>query len=99
MTHTRQSRPDSGLAVQVGGVPREQKMLKGHLPRVTCHQVYQYTKIETFEVLPLRLDADLPVRAHGGFAAIQNERDRTGNKNYYTARKKRYNTIRSDLKC
>ena len=25
-------------------VPRGQKMLKGHLPRVTCHQVYQYTK-------------------------------------------------------
>ena len=25
-------------------VPREQKMLKGHLPRVIYHQVYQYTK-------------------------------------------------------
>ena len=24
----------------VGGVPREQKMLKGHLPRVIYHQVY-----------------------------------------------------------
>jgi len=24
----------------VGGVPREQKILKGHLPRVTYHQVY-----------------------------------------------------------
>jgi len=23
-----------------GGVPREQKMLKGHLPRVIYHQVY-----------------------------------------------------------
>ena len=23
-----------------GGVPREQKMLKGHLPRVTYHRVY-----------------------------------------------------------
>ena len=28
---------DSGL---VGGVPREQKMLQGHLPRVIYHQVY-----------------------------------------------------------
>ena len=28
---------DSGL---LEGVPREQKMLKGHLPRVTYHQVY-----------------------------------------------------------
>jgi len=25
-------------------VPREQKMLKGHLPRVIYHQAYQYTK-------------------------------------------------------
>ena len=32
---------DSGL----GGVPREQEMLQGHLPRVISHQVYQYTKI------------------------------------------------------
>ena len=29
-----------------GGVPREQKMLKGHLPRVIYHQVYLYTKIK-----------------------------------------------------
>jgi len=28
----------------VGGVPREQKMLKGHLPRVRYHQVCKYTK-------------------------------------------------------
>ena len=28
-----------------GGVPREQKMLKGHLPRVIYHQVYSDTKI------------------------------------------------------
>jgi hypothetical protein len=27
------------------GVPREQKMIKGHLPRVIYHQVYEYTKI------------------------------------------------------
>ena len=33
---------DSGL----GGVPREQKMLKGHLPRVIYHQVCYYTKIK-----------------------------------------------------
>ena len=25
-------------------VPREQKMLKGHLPRVTYHQAYPYAK-------------------------------------------------------
>ena len=35
--------------LRVGWVPREQKMLKGHLPRVIHHQVYQYTKI-----VPLR---------------------------------------------
>ena len=29
----------------VEGVPREQKMLKGHLPRVLYHQVYLYTQI------------------------------------------------------
>ena len=32
-------------------VQREQKMLKGHLPRVTYHQVYQYTKIEVINTL------------------------------------------------
>ena len=31
---------DSGLGSTVGGVPREQKMLKGHLPRVIYHKVY-----------------------------------------------------------
>ena len=39
VAHPTQSRPDSGLAFQItvldiGGVPREQRMLKGHLPRV-----------------------------------------------------------------
>jgi len=36
--HVRQPRPDSGLGL--GGVPQEQNMLKGHLPRVIYHQVY-----------------------------------------------------------
>ena len=31
----------------LGGVPREQKMLKGHLPRVIYHQVYYFTKRKT----------------------------------------------------
>jgi len=30
----------SGLVGSLGGVPREQKMLKGHLTRVIYHQVY-----------------------------------------------------------
>ena len=30
--------------VALGGLPREQQMLKGHLPRVIYHQVYSYTK-------------------------------------------------------
>jgi hypothetical protein len=35
-----------GLPLRVeGGVPREQKMLKGHLPRVIYPQVNLYTKI------------------------------------------------------
>ena len=29
----------------LGGVPRAQKMLKGHLPRVIYHQAYWHTKI------------------------------------------------------
>ena len=32
--------PFDRLKVGSGGVPREQKMLKGHLPRVIYHQVY-----------------------------------------------------------
>jgi len=50
MAHTPQPRPDSGLGFQVidsgwvgsttlGGVPREQTILKGHLTRLN-HQVY-----------------------------------------------------------
>ena len=31
---------DSGLVGSLGGVPREQKMLKGHLPTVIYNQVY-----------------------------------------------------------
>ena len=44
---------DAGL---VGGVPREQKLLKGHLPRVIYHQVYLYKKIniqEPYQHTPL----------------------------------------------
>ena len=29
-----------GFVQMIGGVPREHKMLKGHLPRVMYHQVY-----------------------------------------------------------
>ena len=37
---------DSGLVgSSLGGVLREQKMLKGHLSRVIHHQVYLYTNI------------------------------------------------------
>jgi hypothetical protein len=32
-------------ALTDGGVPREQKMLKGHLPIVIYHEVYQYTNL------------------------------------------------------
>ena len=37
---------DSGLvgSTALGGVPREQKMLKGHLPRVTYHKMYYSTE-------------------------------------------------------
>ena len=34
------------IDLELGGVPREQKLLKGHLPRVIYHQVYKYTKIK-----------------------------------------------------
>ena len=33
--------------LNLGGVPREQKMPQGHLPRVIYHQVYLYTKTST----------------------------------------------------
>ena len=41
--HARQSSPESGHGLKhfLGGVPREQKMLKGHLPRVIYRQVHQ----------------------------------------------------------
>ena len=32
----------------LGGVPREQKMLKGHLPRVIYHQICWYAKTARF---------------------------------------------------
>ena len=34
-----------------GGVPREEKMLKGHLPKIIYHQVYQHTKIQRPDTL------------------------------------------------
>ena len=37
---------DSGLVGSTGGVPREQKMLKGRLPRVIYHQVHQSMKMK-----------------------------------------------------
>jgi len=36
------------------GVPREQKMLKGHLPRVIYHQVYSNVRRQTENEPPLR---------------------------------------------
>ena len=36
----RQKSPSFAWLIDSGLVPREQKMLKGHLPRVICHQVY-----------------------------------------------------------
>jgi len=39
----------SEQTASLGGVPREQKMLKGHLPRVIYHQVYEYTNIRVSE--------------------------------------------------
>ena len=41
----RNSRIDRLRAgTSLGGVPREQKILKGHLPRVIYHQVYKHAK-------------------------------------------------------
>ena len=40
LAQIRQSRPDSGLSLKVidsCGVPQEQKIIKGHLPRVIDH--------------------------------------------------------------
>ena len=38
--HVRLSTPKGGDSGLVEGVPREQKMLKGHPPRVIYHQLY-----------------------------------------------------------
>ena len=36
--------------LRLGGVPREQNIRKGHLPRVIYHQVCQYAKIKGLPV-------------------------------------------------
>ena len=38
------------------GVPREQKTLKGHLPRVIYHQVYSYTKCTHVSLTTIHLN-------------------------------------------
>ena len=43
-----------------GGVPQEQSMLKGHLPRIVYHQVYEYTKKKTFQLYSMRSDVAPP---------------------------------------
>ena len=42
---------DPGLVggISLGGVPPEQKMLKGHLPRVINHQVYLFMKRKVWD--------------------------------------------------
>ena len=68
---TRKPRPGSGLDClicaiftrqRLGGVPREQKMLKGHLPRVIHHQVYKII--------------NSPAKADGRGAVARRERER-----------------------
>ena len=49
----------------LGRVPREQKMLKGHLPRVIYHQVYKYMNIKPFKVFPRGSEA-YPGEGGGG---------------------------------
>ena len=39
---------DFGERRALGGVPKEQTMLKGHLPRVIDHQAYSHTKIRAY---------------------------------------------------
>ena len=53
---------DSGLvgSTTLGGVPRERKMLKGHLPRVMNHQlsVYEGQRSDQSSVICAQTDAD-----------------------------------------
>ena len=42
---------EGGTRKDLGGVPRSQRLLKGHLPRVIYHRVYQYTKNDIFEAI------------------------------------------------
>ena len=46
----------------MGGVPRDQKMLKGHLPRVMYHQVYE-DKTQILNPKTLKLQVELEVAA------------------------------------
>ena len=39
--------PATALQIRLGGIPREQKMLKGHLHRVIYHRVYSDTQGST----------------------------------------------------
>ena len=48
----------------LGGVPRVQKMLKGHLPRVMYHQAYQYTKTRFFSTKQSVGPNHTPLGAH-----------------------------------
>ena len=43
----------------VGWVPREQMMLKGHLPRVMNHHVYWYTKMHCSRTVPCPIESGL----------------------------------------
>ena len=43
-TQERERETDNLEALRNIAFPREQNMLKGHLPRVTYHQVHWYTK-------------------------------------------------------
>ena len=59
---------DSGFLASVGGVPQEQKMLKGHLPRVIYHQVYEMQRLTVSHSQILNGKFSQEVNA-GGFEA------------------------------
>ena len=56
-------------------MPRDQQMLKGHLPRVTYHQVYWYTKVPGLcAQIDRDRDRDMPVQWFRGGLVLKTRR-------------------------
>jgi hypothetical protein len=60
-------------AHSLGGLPREQKMLKGHLPRVIYHQVYnacEHTKVKGSQPVETALSTAVRMYSSGRYRCL-----------------------------